>query len=231
MGFPYTGETTYLYWDDPQGLCWTSEAYRVLAQISGPWFSLLMLSRSPLLSMVDFSRIIFCLKFLQQFRDDDQVICIQVFLYETFGRGLREPWWTIGVLGKSLGELPLSHWTPHSDCNKTSTLLLAFSYMLYIRRTSHSSTPSMPRRHQMTRLGTRSSAFSRRRWCCFQGVLCHPLQNSHDLVQQFEASVICSLKGDAFALVRGDNDNLLGGDNDTLVPFGRNLPEVDDILD
>ena len=39
-------------------------------------------------------------------------------LYETRGRGLPEPWWTVSGSKKSLGKCPLSHWTLHSGCNQ-----------------------------------------------------------------------------------------------------------------
>ena len=56
-----------------------------------------------------------------------------------------------------------------------------------------------------------------------QEFLSHPLLNLHDLVWQFEASIISSLKGDALALVEGDDD--------TPLPFSRDLPKMDAILD
>ena len=60
----------------------------------------------------------------------------------------QKPWWTPRfTLNSSLRLLP------------ARTLFLAFSYMLCMSRTSHSSTPSLPRNLQMTRLGTQSNAF------------------------------------------------------------------------
>ena len=60
----------------------------------------------------------------------------------------QKPWWTPRfTLNSSLRLLP------------ARTLFLAFSYMLCMSRTSHSSTPSLPRTLQMTRLGAQSNAF------------------------------------------------------------------------
>ena len=65
-------------------------------------------------------------------------------------------------------------WTPTFSLNSsrklqlTYTLHLAFSYMLCMCRTSHSSTPSLRRAHQMARLGTRSNVLPRSTlamWC------------------------------------------------------------------
>ena len=81
-------------------------------------------------------------------------------LYETLARGLPEVRWIVGGSSKSLGEHPLSHWTLCSGCNQHA-LCFWFSYMLCMSRTSHPSTPSLWRAHQITCLGTWSNAFSR----------------------------------------------------------------------
>ena len=66
-------------------------------------------------------------------------------------RGLRqEPWWTPTFTLNSSRMLQPTH-----------SLLLAFSYMLCMSCTSYSLMPSLRRVHQITRLGTRSNAFSR----------------------------------------------------------------------
>ena len=63
---------------------------------------------------------------------------------------------------KGLKQEPL--WTPTFTLNcslrlqPTRTLLLAFSYMLCMSRTSRSSMPSLGRAHQMARLGTQWNA-------------------------------------------------------------------------
>ena len=109
-------------------------------------------------------------------------------------KGLKqEPWWMpTFTLNSSLRLQP------------TCTLLLAFAYMLCMSRASHSSMPSLPRAHQMTRLGTRSNAFFRSTKAMYsvcgaasrhetklhnidahlllKKVLSHPLWNLHDLV-------------------------------------------------
>ena len=69
---------------------WDFEAHRALAQISGPCMVLPMLTRSPFSFNVSLPEDQFLVYILQQFSDNDQVICIQFFPETSCMKLLRE---------------------------------------------------------------------------------------------------------------------------------------------
>ena len=147
-------------WDTRRrGLCQTSEACRALAQISGPWFcpcwpKVIFLpcwfSRGSA-SVVIPSAIQWWWPGHRHTGFPRDILCERASRIVMSSKGLKQdPWWTPSFTLNSSLRLQPAH-----------TLLLFFSYMLCMSRTSHSSTSNLWRAHQMTRLGTWSNAFSR----------------------------------------------------------------------
>ena len=105
-----------------RGLCQTSRAHWVTAQISGPWFcpcwtTVLFLSCC---SSRGSASLAIPPVIKKWWLGHLHIGFPRDILDKTFGRGLTELWWTVRGSGKSLGEHPPSHWTLHSGCNQNA---------------------------------------------------------------------------------------------------------------
>ena len=143
-------------------------------------------------------------------------------------------------------------WTPTFTLNSSFRLqpicnwILAFSYILCMRPTSHSSLPSLQTAHQITHLGTQLNAFSRSRKAMYGIDGATSWHEVKTACHRYALFVIGSSLPAALApswpgLGTWGIDSFLAqgqlpqpccrGNDDTLLPFSGDLLKVDDILE